>query len=203
MGKKSNKKRNNSSKPVANTAAKTVSKAENNNSKTGGFMEGSGGTALCVISALCAAGCVCFAGINSYGIIKEEQAVDSITLAENGSYNSKEDVSAYILKYGHLPDNYITKAEAQADGWIGGSVSDVIPGKSIGGDRFYIEYTVGDAPLKAEGRYYTECDVNTLGKEDRGTERLIFSNDGLIYYTNDHYQTYELLYGQEVIGEFY
>ena len=50
---------------------------------------------------------------------------------------------------------------------------------------------------EADGRTWTECDINTLGADSRGAERIVFSNDGLIYYTGDHYKTFELLYGGE------
>ena len=48
----------------------------------------------------------------------------------------------------------------------------------------------------APGRTWTECDINTLGASGRGAERIVFSNDGLIYYTPDHYESFTLLYGQ-------
>lgn len=115
-------------------------------------------------------------------------------LDENGSYTTKEDVALYLHQYGHLPPNFITKKEAQALGWSGGSLEPYAPGKCIGGSRFgNREGLLPDAP----GRYYTECDINTLGKKQRGAERIVFSNDGLIYYTGDHYETYELLYGED------
>ena len=167
------------------------------------FMEGTGGLAALIVSIVAAIACIAFSGIRSYGIIKEEATKDDIVLDENADYNSEEDVAAYIYRYGHLPENYITKQEAQAVGWIGGSVQDVAPGKSIGGDRFYDDYYVGDGLARAEGRYYTECDVNTDDKDDRGAERIVFSNDGLVYYSPDHYVTFDLLYGQEVLDEFY
>ena len=47
------------------------------------------------------------------------------------------------------------------------------------------------------GRTWYECDINTLGKDDRGPERIVYSNDGLIYYTPDHYLSFELMYGEE------
>ena len=50
---------------------------------------------------------------------------------------------------------------------------------------------------EADGRTYTECDIDTLGADSRGAKRIVFSNDGLIYYTEDHYETFELLYGEE------
>ena len=113
---------------------------------------------------------------------------------EDGSYTSKEDVALYIHTYGHLPGNFITKKEAQALGWSGGSLEPYAPGKCIGGSHFG-NYE-GLLP-EAEGRSYTECDIDTLGAGSRGAKRIVFSNDGLIYYTGDHYESFELLYGEE------
>lgn len=115
-------------------------------------------------------------------------------LAEDGTYTTKEDVARYIRLYGHLPDNFITKKVAQQLGWTGGSLEPYVPGCCIGGSRFG-NYE-GLLP-EADGRTWTECDINTLGARSRGPERIAFSNDGLIYYTGDHYQTFELLYGGE------
>lgn len=113
---------------------------------------------------------------------------------EDGSYTSKEDVALYIHTYGHLPGNFITKKEAQALGWSGGSLEPYAPGKCIGGSHFG-NYE-GLLP-EAEGRSYTECDIDTLGAGSRGAKRIVFSNDELIYYTGDHYESFELLYGEE------
>ena len=113
---------------------------------------------------------------------------------ENDSYTSKEDVALYIHTYGHLPGNFITKKEAQALGWSGGSLEPYAPGKCIGGSHFG-NYE-GLLP-EADGRSYTECDIDTLGADSRGAKRIVFSNDGLIYYTSDHYESFELLYGEE------
>ncbi len=113
----------------------------------------------------------------------------------DGTYDSKEDVALYIHTYGELPPNYITKDEAKAAGWSG-SGSDRLekycPGKCIGGDRF--GNREGLLPA-AKGRTWTECDIDTLGARNRGVKRIVFSNDGLIYYTGDHYDSFELLYG--------
>ena len=111
---------------------------------------------------------------------------------EDGSYTTKEDLALYIHTYGHLPPNFITKKDAEKAGWSGGSLEKVLPGMCIGGDRFG-NYE-GLLP-KAKGRSWTECDVNTLGAKSRGKERIVFSNDGLIYYTADHYEHFEKLYG--------
>lgn len=125
-----------------------------------------------------------------------DEAEDDTTaaIAEDGTYTSKDDVALYIHTYGHLPDNFITKKEAEKLGWQGGSLEPYAPGKSIGGSRFG-NYE-GLLPEK-DGRTYTECDIDTLGASKRGAKRIVFSNDGLIYYTGDHYETFELLYGEE------
>ncbi|MBP5248765.1 MAG: ribonuclease, partial [Lachnospiraceae bacterium] len=122
-----------------------------------------------------------------------EAATESKTLSEDGAYYSKDEVALFIKTYGHLPSNYIKKAEAQALGWSGGSLESYAPGKAIGGDRFG-NYE-GLLPKK-DGRTYTECDIDTLGHNSRGANRIVFSNDGLIYYTEDHYESFELLYGE-------
>ena len=117
------------------------------------------------------------------------------TLEESGSYTSKEDVAAYIHQFRHLPDNFITKKEAKNAGWVSskGNLSEAAPGQSIGGDRFG-NYE-GILPEK-EGRQYYECDIDSDGGY-RGAKRIIYSDDGLVYYTEDHYETFELLYGEE------
>ena len=116
------------------------------------------------------------------------------TLSEDGVYDSKEEVALYIHLYGHLPSNYITKREAEELGWHGGKLEPYAPGKCIGGSRFgNYEGLLPDA----NGRKWTECDIDTLGAKSRGAKRIVFSNDGLIYYTEDHYESFELLYGKE------
>ena len=108
-----------------------------------------------------------------------------------GSYTTKEDVALYIHLYGELPLNFMTKKQAKALGWEGGSLEPVAPGMCIGGDYF------GNYEgLLPEDREYTECDIDTLGAKSRGAKRIVFSDDGLIYYTEDHYESFELLYGE-------
>ena len=123
-----------------------------------------------------------------------EPAETEAVLDENGVYTSMEDVALYLHLYGKLPSNFITKAEAEKLGWTGGSLEPYAPGKCIGGSKFG-NYE-GLLPKK-DGRTYTECDIDTLGAEKRGAKRIVFSNDGLIYYTEDHYESFELLYGAE------
>lgn len=130
--------------------------------------------------------------IQSLETLPPDCAGDAV-LDEDGSYTTKEDVALYIHTYGKLPGNFITKDEARSLGWEGGGLEDYAPGKCIGGDRFgNYEGLLPDAP----GRKWTECDIGTLGKDSRGAKRIVFSNDGLIYYTDDHYESFELLYGE-------
>ena len=64
-------------------------------------------------------------------------------------------------------------------------------GKCIGGDHF------GNYEGILPSGNYHECDIDTLGRKSRGAKRIIYSDDGRIYYTEDHYETFELLYGEE------
>lgn len=115
-------------------------------------------------------------------------------VTEDGIYDSKEDVALYLHLFGHLPFNYITKKSAQDLGWPGGSLEEYAPGKCIGGDRFGNYEKL--LPVK-KGRAYYECDIDTLGARSRGSKRIVWSSDGLIYYTGDHYESFTLLYGEE------
>ena len=118
--------------------------------------------------------------------------VSASEVVEDGTYTSKDEVALYIHTYGHLPSNFISKTKAKEAGWLSseGNLDEVCPGKSIGGSTFYND----DGLLPdADGRTWKECDINYTGGF-RGSERIVFSNDGLIYYTNDHYQTFEQLY---------
>lgn len=123
----------------------------------------------------------------------EAAHVPSDAIAEDGAYTSKDDVALYLHTYGHLPGNYVTKDEAEDAGWKteGLSVEEACPGMSIGGDRF--GNREGKLP-KANGRTWYECDIDYNGGRSRSAKRIVYSNDGLIYYTEDHYNTFEQLY---------
>ena len=124
---------------------------------------------------------------------------ESLELEEDGTYDSKDEVCAYLIRYHRLPDNYMTKKEARKMGWEGGSLDRLIPGRSIGGD-FYGNYE-GTLPEK-DGREYHECDIDTIGSSGRGPKRIIYSGDDdneewNIYYTDDHYESFTLLWGED------
>ena len=129
------------------------------------------------------------------GTAEEPQQPEGPTLPEDGQYDDKDNVALYIHLYGKLPSNYMTKQEAEAQyGWTSGALDVLAPGRAIGGSRFgNYEGLLPDR----EGRVWTECDIGTVGGTSRGAKRIVFSNDGLIYYTNDHYESFELLYGEE------
>ena len=125
----------------------------------------------------------------------EELSELQLSVEESGVYTSKDEVAAYLYEFGHLPDNFITKKEAQDLGWDSkeGNLDEVAPGKSIGGD--YFGNYEGVLP-EADGRTYHECDIDYEGGH-RNAKRIVYSDDGLIYYTEDHYENFELLYGEE------
>lgn len=123
-----------------------------------------------------------------------EATTEETKIDKDGTYTTCDDVALYIYTYGELPSNFMTKKEAKKLGWEGGSLEDYAPGMCIGGD--YFGNYEGLLPTK-DGREYHECDIDTLGAKSRGAKRIIYSNDGLIYYTEDHYESFTLLYGEE------
>ena len=114
------------------------------------------------------------------------------SVSEDGVYTTPEEVAEYIHIYEKLPSNYLTKKQAMELGWESskGNLWDVTDKGVIGGDKF--GNREGLLP-KEKGRTWYECDVNYEGGY-RGGERIVYSNDGLIFYTNDHYKTFEQLY---------
>lgn len=117
---------------------------------------------------------------------KEEDS--SSGLDPNGYYNTKDAVALYIHIYGRLPNNYITKSQGNS---LYGSYKNIPSNMNIGGDVFH--NWDEDLPL---GHSYYECDIGTTGGRNRGAKRIVFSTDGLIYYTDDHYASFTLLYGE-------
>lgn len=122
----------------------------------------------------------------------EENTEISSQIKEDGTYTEKTDVAVYIHTYGKLPSNYITEEEAKKLGWVSSrnNLDEVAPGKSIGGDIYANENKM--LP-EEDGRTYQQCDIDYEGGA-RGEKRLVFSNDGLIFYSEDHYETFEQLY---------
>lgn len=121
-----------------------------------------------------------------------EEEPDSLSVDEDGWYSDRDSVALYLHTFGKLPGNFITKKEASALGWNSqkGNLWEVAEGMSIGGDSF--GNREGLLPA-AKGRKWYECDINYQGGY-RGAERILYSSDGLIYYTGDHYQSYTQLY---------
>lgn len=122
-------------------------------------------------------------------------AQEDLSVEFGEEYNDREHVALYIHIYDELPPNYITKDEARDLGWDSGkgNLWEVAQGKSIGGDSF--GNREGLLP-KAKGRSYYECDINYEGGY-RGGERIVYSDDGLVYYSENHYENFVLLYDEE------
>ena len=88
----------------------------------------------------------------------------------------------------------MTKKEARKKGWESGALNRTVKGMCIGGDT-YSNYE-GLLP-KVRGRKYYECDIDTLYAKSRGAKRIVWSSDWNIYYTEDHYDSFTLLYGDD------
>lgn len=113
----------------------------------------------------------------------------TVPVKKDGHYTDAQNVTDFIEAFGELPDNYLTKDEAYDLGWEPdqGNLDQVAPGMSIGGDYFgNFEERLPDSP----GRSYYEADINYDGGY-RGPKRLVFSDDGLYFYTSDHYETFD------------
>ena len=123
-------------------------------------------------------------------LVDEYAAMTDDVYVEYGyDYSTPEEVALYLHVFEELPPNYLTKSDARDLGWDSGAGNlwKVAPGCSIGGDRFGTR-----EGLLPKGSWY-ECDVNYEGGY-RGAERLLFSEDGMICYSSDHYNSYEVLY---------
>ncbi len=103
--------------------------------------------------------------------------------------SSEQVVVPYLKKNHRLPDYYITKKEARKSGWKPekGNLCQVLPGKIIGGDVFSNRQ---NAVPSQKGRKWFEADLD-YNCGNRGAHRVVFSNDGLIFVTYDHYNTFE------------
>ncbi len=128
--------------------------------------------------------------VNNASDITIPDDLPSVPVLEDKFYSSKEEVSEYLHLYGHLPENYLTKNEATDLGWVSskGNLWEVAPGMSIGGDKF------GNREgLLPKNKQYYECDIDYNGGY-RNEKRIVYTKDGWIYYTEDHYETFEQLY---------
>lgn len=134
-------------------------------------------------------------GDDSYAenhLVSEPYTPPDISVTKDGEYTDKDSVALYIHTFGTVPSNYVSKTKARNAGWVNtkGNLWDVLPGKSIGGGGFYNDDgMMPDAP----GREWFECDIDYEGGF-RNAKRIVYSTDGLIYYTDDHYNTFQRLY---------
>ncbi len=155
---------------------------------------------VCIVIVICI--------INNYKIVKKDKhevhsgisndiIVDentdykqNSTVENSGDISAKTDetyVANYVKQNHRLPDYYITKSEARKQGWnpSKGNLCDVLPGSAIGGDKF--SNREGRLPDNAK---YFEADVNySCGHRD--TDRLIFTKNGDVWVTHDHYRTFD------------
>ena len=112
--------------------------------------------------------------------------------AAPGPLEEAQRIADYLFEHGELPDTFLRKRDAQALGWNSAYnyVSDVAPGRSIGGD--YFSNYEQKLPV-VQGRKYYEADCFYQGGK-RNAYRIIYSNDGHVWYTGDHYNTFTELF---------
>ncbi len=120
---------------------------------------------------------------------------------ESGLYTTKDSVAAYLCKFDKLPSNYVGKNEGQSlyESKTGNTFSKwnfnpwTTIGVMIGGDTFnnYANNPDNYHSTLPEGDY-READVDYSAK-NRGTKRLVYQSDCVIYYTADHYETFSRL----------
>lgn len=142
-----------------------------------------------------AAGLFVFVKISDFLFVPGEPVpATEVKIAEDGFYDSRDDVALYIHTYNKLPSNFVTKKKAREMGWVASknNLRKVCKGCSIGGDIFTNEQEI--LPVK-KGRKYYECDIDYDGGK-RNEKRIVFSSDGLIFYTEDHYKSFIQLYGE-------
>ena len=116
----------------------------------------------------------------------------TVSVQRNKTYTSRDEVALYIHQYGRVPSNFVTKTRAREAGWVAseGNLQDVLPGMSIGGGGWHNDEFTMPGSFNAQWR---ECDINYNGGF-RGPERLVYSDEGLIFYTPDHYVSYARLF---------
>ncbi|WDF46708.1 ribonuclease domain-containing protein [Chryseobacterium sp. KACC 21268] len=115
------------------------------------------------------------------------------THRESNSENSIEELTndnkviSYVKANHELPDYYLTKSEAKSKGWSAskGNLCDVLPGKAIGGDKFS-----NREKQLPKGEQYYEADVN-YNCGNRGADRIVFTEDGDVWLTKNHYKSFE------------
>ena len=111
------------------------------------------------------------------------ETIKAGTATLNGMFGA--DFALHIK--GTLPDDYVTMQEAKQVGWKRGEdPRDFINDKLITGGEYHNDD--GHLPQKAD-RLWQEADLSYLSGK-RGGQRVVWSNDGLVFVTYDHYKTF-------------
>lgn len=126
---------------------------------------------------------------NTIGKTKKSDSDEENSFEENSIQNLTNEVKVinYVKSNHELPDYYITKSEARKQGWVAseGNLCDVLPGKAIGGDKFS-----NREKMLPSGKQYFEADVN-YNCGNRNADRIVFTKDGEVYLTKNHYKSFE------------
>ncbi|MGO2305669.1 MAG: ribonuclease domain-containing protein [Providencia sp.] len=118
-----------------------------------------------------------------------EQSIRNENAQEIDALTQQRNVVSYVQKHQKLPDFYVTKKDARLAGWDAkkGNLCEGLPGKAIGGDKFLNrEKRLPISP----NRQWFEADINYRCGH-RGADRLMYSSDGMIFVTLDHYKSFQ------------
>lgn len=121
--------------------------------------------------------------------------------AGTATEDGKNGIDHFIFVYGFLPEYHISQNEAYLRGWRPwkGNLDQIAPGAVIGGDIY--ENRDGRLP-DSLGRIWYEADFDYSGGY-RNKRRIVFSNDGLMFVTYDHYLTFSEIYWEDDYDDLY
>lgn len=112
---------------------------------------------------------------------------DSVKVG-TATFDGINGIDVLLLSGNPLPQQYVTKAQAKKAGWKPAllNLRSVISNGTIGGD---IYKNLEEKLPSAQGRIWYEADINYTGGA-RNSSRILYSNDGLVFVTYDHYLTF-------------
>lgn len=122
-------------------------------------------------------------------VLQTQQQTQRAVAEKIDALTQEKRVVSYLQKHNKLPDYYVSKRTARNAGWKPErqNLCDVLPGNAIGGDKFMNREQ--HLPIAVNRQWY-EADIN-YNCGARGSDRLLYSSDGLIYVTKDHYKSVE------------
>lgn len=116
-------------------------------------------------------------------------------IAGTATENRTNGADWWLIRFKHLPSYYISQEDAANLGWEAklGNLSNVAPGKMLA--KGIYQNRNGHLPQES-GRIWYEADINYKSGW-RNDQRILYSNDGLVFVSYDHYQTFTEIISKE------